>query len=133
MKTKQLLSHRQIGLTILLALHAVIVTTSAETVGAPNILWHQKTTGQNRIWKMNGGALVSTLSLPNNDAPDYSWKQVGTGDFDRDGVQDILWQHPTANQPAIWYMNSNLTLREAKLLPGIADTKEAMHNNMNNS
>ena len=44
--------------------------------------------------------------------PGYSntpWKVVGVGDFDGNGVQDIVWQNPNTRQILIWYMSGTQT------------------------
>ena len=71
--------------------------------GDADILW-QNANGQAAIWEMNGFHQVgggSGLVGPN---PGPSWKAVGTGDFNGDGLSDILWQN-TDGQAAIWEMN----------------------------
>lgn len=40
-----------------------------------------------------------------NDNPGPSWKAIGTGDFNGDGLSDILFQNASTGQVAIWEMN----------------------------
>ena len=71
--------------------------------GHSDILW-QNANGQASIWEMNGlnqAAGDSGLVGPN---PGSSWKVVGTGDFNGDGMSDILWQNANG-QAAVWEMN----------------------------
>ena len=69
-----------------------------------DILW-QNTSGQASIWDMNGNSLVGGGAVSPNPGP--SWKAIGMGDFDGDGVYDILWQNTTSGQASIWEMNGN--------------------------
>ena len=36
--------------------------------------------------------------------PGPAWKAVGTGDFDHNGLSDILWQNPSTGQASVWEM-----------------------------
>ena len=57
------------------------------------------------LWRHDGGALTNWLGTPTggfvaNDANvlatvPLEWKVVGTGDFNGDGLTDILWRHDT--------------------------------------
>ena len=47
---------------------------------------------------MVGGGAVSVNAGP-------GWKAIGTGDFNDDGLSDILFQNSTTGQAAIWEMN----------------------------
>jgi hypothetical protein len=50
---------------------------------------------------MNGTSVTSMTSLANSGS---SWHVVATGDFNRDGKADILWQNDDG-LPVIWEMN----------------------------
>ena len=43
--------------------------------------------------------------------PGPSWKAIGTGDFNGDGISDILWQNTSTGQAAIWEMNGTTDRR----------------------
>ena len=32
----------------------------------------------------------------------YEWRVVGTGDFNGDGVTDVLWENETTGQTVVW-------------------------------
>lgn len=71
--------------------------------GHPDLLWEDPTSGWAQIWYLSGsqgttllGAANLTLSNP--------WRIVGTGDFNRDGFPDVLWQDPASGVVQIWYM-----------------------------
>ena len=54
---------------------------------------------------MDGITLIGGGSVTPSPGP--SWSEIGTGDFNKDGHSDILWQNPTSGQASIWEMNSN--------------------------
>jgi len=69
-----------------------------------DILWRNQTTGENRVWLMNGTSLTSIVFL----LPESSsgWTIVGTGDFNNDGSTDILWRNILSGSNAVWLMNA---------------------------
>ncbi len=54
---------------------------------------------------MNGNTLIGGGAVSPNPGP--SWKAIGTGDFNGDGLSDILWQNTSSGQVSIWEMNGN--------------------------
>jgi hypothetical protein len=75
--------------------------------GNKDILWRQESTGDVWIWRMSGTQLQATnpfVHLGASPAGD-DWQITGTGDFDRDGNQDILWRQTFTGQVWIWRMN----------------------------
>ena len=92
---------------------------AASNVAPPNILWHDRVTGQGKLWIMNGTNFVSEIALPTT-SDDPAWKMVGTGDFNQDGQPDIAWQNETTGQPAVWFMKGPI-LHSAALIKRIPD------------
>jgi hypothetical protein len=80
---------------------------AANNVAPPNILWHNKTTADNRVWFMNGTTYTSEVALPAT-TDDLGWRMVGTGDFNQDGNADIVWENENTGQNAVWYMNGTI-------------------------
>jgi hypothetical protein len=76
---------------------------AASNLAPPNILWHNKSTGENTLWTVRGSNFVSATALPVN-SDDPKWQMVGTGDFNKDGNLDILWQNQSTGQNTVWYM-----------------------------
>jgi len=71
--------------------------------GKTDILWRNKTTGQNVAWLMNGYFLSSYSWI--ETVADTNWEIVGTGDFNGVGKTDILWRNKITGENIIWFMN----------------------------
>jgi hypothetical protein len=104
--------------------------------GDPDLVWQHDTTGQLQVWAMQSGAVASTSSPALTSQPhavaalpfgpgqltDLNWRIVGSGDFNRDGSPDVVWQHPTDGRIAIWKMAGTTYTESAPLGPGrVAD------------
>jgi lipopolysaccharide export system protein LptA len=118
------------GATAVWLLNGTSVVTTA-TVGNPGASWHaigagdfngdgnadilfqnvDNNGGTPQIWEMNGTSIVAQATLPN---PGKSWTAIGTGDFNGDGMSDILFQNKDGT-PQIWEMNGTSILTQATL------------------
>ena len=87
--------------------------------GKTDILWRNKSTGQNVVWLMNGTALSSYSWI--DTVADTNWQIVGTGDFNGDGKTDILWRNKSTGQNIVWLMNGTTYSSYAELLQ-VTDT-----------
>jgi hypothetical protein len=56
-----------------------------------------------KIWKMQGGQVVTELALP--AAPSGS-RVVGTGDYDGNRVADLLWEDTQTSALTLWLVNA---------------------------
>ncbi|MBF0517168.1 MAG: FG-GAP repeat protein, partial [Nitrospirae bacterium] len=74
--------------------------------------------GYNALWHMSGDSVSSTEFLPTMS--DTNWEIVGTGDFNGDGITDIIWRHKTSGQNVIWLMNG-IYVTDMVMLPTISD------------
>jgi hypothetical protein len=73
--------------------------------GVPDLVWRHAGNGANSLWYMGGAGgatLVSTASL--TQVGDLSWQIRGVGDFNRDGVPDLVWRHAGNGANSLWYM-----------------------------
>jgi hypothetical protein len=69
--------------------------------GRDDILWRNTTTGQFTDWlgRPDGGFNGNAAS---NGSVDLGWSIVGTGDYNGDGRDDILWRNATTGQFTDW-------------------------------
>jgi len=77
--------------TVLVSTHQPVNPYDFNSDGKPDIVWRNRSTGQNSVWLMNGTALVSGASL--TPVADANWEIVGTADFNGDGKVDLLWRN----------------------------------------
>jgi len=82
--------------------------------GKTDILWRNKSTGQNVVWLMNGTAFSSYVWI--ETVADTNWEIVGTGDFNGDGKTDILWRNKSTGQNVVWLMNGTTYSNYTELL-----------------
>ncbi|HEX9983066.1 MAG TPA: FG-GAP-like repeat-containing protein [Thermoanaerobaculia bacterium] len=68
----------------------------------PDIVWRNTSTGDNRIWLMNGTTVTGTLTPPRLDV---AWRLVGAGENNGDGRQDLIWRNMNTGANVIWNMN----------------------------
>lgn len=105
--------------------------------GNIDLLWRNPTTGENQAWRMDGiiqeieqlNRLVtettdeleiqrqSPRSLPRRRG--RNWDIVGTGDFDGNGKEDLLWRNDRNGKNEIWLMKGTQgnKLKEVVNLP----------------
>jgi ELWxxDGT repeat protein len=82
--------------------------------GDVDIFWRHNASGQGVFWQMNG--LKFEKGVIAGPQGDYSqWQVKGFGDFDRDGDQDIFWQH-SSGLNVIWEMQG-LKFKSGTVLP----------------
>jgi FG-GAP-like repeat len=88
--------------------------------GIQDILWREQTAGGIALWLMNSnGTIKSAIGL--GSIPITDWTIVGTGDFDGDGVSDILWRN-SGGGIAMWLMNNNGTIKSGVGLGSLSIT-----------
>jgi hypothetical protein len=91
--------------------------------GRPDILWQHATEGWVSVWLMNGTTLIDGRLLSASRVADTNWKIVGSGDFNGDGLADIVWQHQTTGETSVWIMNGTTLVNGTLLSPaGVGDT-----------
>ena len=92
--------------------------------GHPDILWNNVNTGQVLAWFMNGTTVAAQGWINATPLPDPNWRLRGTGDFDGDGLADLVWQHETTGQPLLWKMYGAAVISGVPLpTPGTPDWK----------
>jgi VCBS repeat protein len=85
--------------------------------GKADILWRQDTTGQLRIWLMNGAEFGSEIFPTPDNHPGLDWKVAGVGDFDRDWKPDLLWRNETTGKLEMWLMNGTTRKPDGVRIP----------------
>ena len=92
------------GTTVTQSVFVANVPTSWTIVGsAGNRIYWRDTGGNIAEWTMNGGTVLSSVSI--GKVP-TSWLIVGIGDFNDDGVYDLLWRD-TGGNVAIWLLTGS--------------------------
>jgi exo-beta-1,3-glucanase (GH17 family) len=70
----------------------------------PTVFLQNASTGAISPWLLGGVSGTELLYAPVIGVPYPGWEVVAAGDFNQDGTPDILLQHDTTNQIAMWYL-----------------------------
>jgi VCBS repeat protein/all-beta uncharacterized protein len=114
------------------------VTTSSQKIravadfnrdGGPDFVWQDGATGSIFIWLMDPAFSQWYPMEQRESAPlgpgvvaDLNWKIAGSGDFNRDGWPDVVWQHETDGRIVIWTMQGTSLIAGVPFSPGrVAD------------
>jgi uncharacterized repeat protein (TIGR03803 family) len=100
-----------------------VTTPPPPLTGSHDILFQNTSTGQASIWEMDGTTRTGGGAISPN--PGTSWRAVGTGDFNHDGLSDILWQNADG-QASIWEMNGNTRIGGGTAGPNPGPTWKAV-------
>ena len=90
-----------------------------------DLLW-QHTDGRLAAWLMGGtGAnLIEGRSIGPGFLADTQWRIAASGDFDRDGNRDLIFQHQSDGRLAMWRMSGTVLLAGMALSPAqVSDTQ----------
>jgi len=69
--------------------------------GQSDILWQNASTGERKVWLMNGTAPGSEVSL---GVVSTAWQIAAAADFNGDGQTDILFENTQTGERGIWLM-----------------------------
>lgn len=73
--------------------------------GVMDLLWWEPDDNQLRVWSLGGGRVHQVYSLGQGE--DVSqWLLADSGDYNGDGIWDLLWWNPTSGQVVIWLLES---------------------------
>ena len=64
---------------------------------------------------MDGSTLVGGGPVTPNPGP--NWTEIGTGDFNKDGKSDILWQNASTGQASVWEMDGTSLIGGGPVTP----------------
>ena len=100
----------------------IVGTLDADRDGYTDLLF-QHDSGYVAAWRMAGDTKVQGIDFNDSVVGDPSWRVVGTGDMDRDGFSDIIWQHGDG-RVAVWYLQgSGFQLRESAIIATVSDSR----------
>lgn len=85
--------------------------------GSPDLVWHNRATGQLLVWFLNGATVVSTAFANPSTIADLNWKLKGVADFTRDGRPDFLWHNEATGELRVWTMNGLSVVTSQNLVP----------------
>jgi O-acetyl-ADP-ribose deacetylase (regulator of RNase III) len=83
----------------------------------PDLLWQNRSSGENAVWLMNGTNIEKGLFL---DKTDPSWQVAALADMNGDGNTDLLWRNYTTGENAIWFLNGTKVI-DAKFITPVTD------------
>lgn len=72
--------------------------------GRTDVLWRRDTTGELRLWLMNGSTRVADLALVPERLADTHWRLQAAGDLDGDGQPDLVFRHAVSGRMVVWLM-----------------------------
>lgn len=78
--------------------------------GRTDVLWRDSSSGGLAMWTMNGSAITSSNSVTSDGTavnPDPTWSVLGAGDFNGNGLSDLLWRNTATGEVAVWFMNGS--------------------------
>ena len=76
--------------------------------GHPDLVWQDPVSGAVQVWYMGGPQGTTVLASSNlalNTNP--TWRVVGAGDFNADGIPDLVVEDPIAGMSQICYMGGD--------------------------
>jgi len=70
--------------------------------GKPDLVWQNTSTGERKLWLMNGTGKDTEVSLGTET---NAWQIAVAGDLDNDGRSDLIWQNTATGERRVWLMN----------------------------
>src|SRR5262249_359779 len=75
--------------------------------GKADIMWRNQQSGENYLYPMNGVAVLATEGYLRS-VSDLAWQIAAVGDYDGDGMSDLLWRHSATGQNYLYPMNGTI-------------------------
>jgi ELWxxDGT repeat protein len=84
---------------------------TGDGTGTADVLWRNTNTGEVDTWLMsgpqvNGGSGAQISGGSGIGFVSSAWRFAGIGDFDGDGINDVLWHNTTTGEVDTWLMNN---------------------------
>jgi hypothetical protein len=97
----------------------VVGTGDLDNDGRTEFLWRNSSNGSLVAWMFDGVTRTAAVVLNPNGLANLSWSVKTIGDFDGNGTEDLVWQHATTGQMAVWYMNGTNRSSGAATTPNV--------------
>jgi hypothetical protein len=97
------------GATMMTSPWAVVAVNDFDSDGQPDIVWHDDSSGETRIWFMHGTSRSKEVAIVDPSRGELffvgpPWHVVGSGDFDKDGYSDLVWHNESTGETQVWFM-----------------------------
>jgi hypothetical protein len=88
--------------------------------GSADLFWRNTVTGENYLYPMNGTTILASEGYVRTVA-DQNWQIVATGDFDGDGIDDVLWRNASTGENYIYPMHGTAIKGNERSIRTVAD------------
>jgi uncharacterized delta-60 repeat protein len=88
--------------------------------GNRDFVWRNRITGTALTWFLNGTTYTGESNFSNTVA-DQNWQIVSTGDFNKDGKDDLFWRNSVTGQNLVWFMNGTAKTGERLINDSVGD------------
>ena len=99
------------GLAVLAAFSAYGAAGDFDGDARIDVLWRNSATGENYLYPMNGTAIGAGEGYLRTVA-DTNWQIAAVGDFDGNGLADVLWRNKASGENYIYFMNGTSIVAE---------------------
>lgn len=86
--------------------------------GSTDVLWRHVSSGELRVWLMEGAVRTASLALEPRTAPGPTWQVRALADFDADSQVDVLWHDQASGALQVWFLAGTTATRASPLDPG---------------
>jgi hypothetical protein len=85
--------------------------------GMADVLWNEPEKNLFTVWLVAGTALLAPGPVFPGP-PGDGWEAITAGEFNHDGMADVLWGNPKHNLMSVWLMSSTDVLVPGPVIPG---------------